>query len=118
MSHELNFPPNIENRLAAHAERTGQDVVHLIQIAVSRFVEEEVPDAQQQEWTDELNRRRCELIDKDLAGTIAVEERAELGVLQRQAERYFDRVAPPDIATVQQLHATLLSKISQIDEND
>lgn len=38
-------------------------------------------------WTDEKNRRRVELIDRKIAGTITAEQLAELAGLQRDAER-------------------------------
>ena len=61
-------------------------------------------------WTDSMNDRRCALIDKDIAKSITVDERVELAVLERQAAAYFDRVAPPPMQGVDQLHQELLSK--------
>ena len=118
MTHELNLPPEIETRLAAHAKATGQDVVHLIQIAVSKFVEEEVPRKSAIEWSDELNDRRCKLIDKDLSGEITVEERIELISLQKCAERYFDKAAPPPMDTAEKLYKDLLAKVNSANGND
>ena len=88
MSHDLNLPPEIESRLFAYAQQTGQDAVHLMRLVVSRFVEHEIPRKDEPEWTDELNVRRCELIHKDTAGEIGVEERVELLSLQKRAERH------------------------------
>ena len=90
MTHELNLPPEIESRLVAHAQETGQDVAYLIQTAVSRFVEEEIPASSDSDWNEELNSRRCALIDKDLAGDISIEESIELVSLQKRAERHRD----------------------------
>lgn len=61
-------------------------------------------------WSDSLNDRRCELIDKDIAQTISVDERVELAVLERQAAAYFDKIAPPPMAGVKELHQELLNK--------
>jgi len=61
-------------------------------------------------WTESVNDRRCELIDKDIAQTISVDERVELAVLERQADAYFDKIAPPPMAGVKELHQELLNK--------
>ena len=49
------------------------------------------------EWTEEKEARRCDLIDKDIAGTITIEERAELAVLDRQGNDHYDKIAPRPI---------------------
>jgi hypothetical protein len=61
-------------------------------------------------WSDQKDARRCELIDKDIAGTISDEERTELTVLERQANEYYDAVAPPPMEGARQLHQTLLNR--------
>jgi hypothetical protein len=43
MTYVVDFPENIEARLHQRAETTGEDVVHLIQVAVTEFVEKNVP---------------------------------------------------------------------------
>jgi len=60
------------------------------------------------EWTDAKNLRRVELIDKKVAGTITPVESIELHDLQRQAEIYFDDIAPPPMAGVAELHQHLI----------
>ena len=60
------------------------------------------------DWSDELNERRIELIDKDIQGTITAGERAELAELQRKAVAYRDRVAPLPIEGARRLHQQLL----------
>jgi predicted transcriptional regulator len=113
MSHDLNLSPEIESKLFEYAEATGQDAVHLMQLVVSRFVEHEIPRDGEPEWTDELNRRRVFLIEKDVAGELNVEEKVELHSLQKRAERYFDKVSSPDIETPTQLLEQLLAKANQ-----
>ena len=56
------------------------------------------------EWTDEKEARRRNLIDKDIAGTITVDERAELAILDRQGNEHYDRIAPRPIEGVRRLH--------------
>jgi hypothetical protein len=56
------------------------------------------------DWSDELNERRIELIDKDIQGNITPGERAELAELQRQAVAYRDWVAPLPIEGARRLH--------------
>ena len=45
MTYVVDFPENVEARLHQRAETTGEDVVHLIQVAVTEFVEKNVPSA-------------------------------------------------------------------------
>ncbi len=63
-----------------------------------------------EEWSDEKNERRCNLIDKEITGAITVEERIELNQLQRQAMAYRDRMAPLPMAGAVRLHAELVGK--------
>jgi hypothetical protein len=65
------------------------------------------------EWSDKLNERRIELIDKDIQGNITAEERVELAELQRRAVAYRDRVAPLPIEGARRLHQQLLERKGQ-----
>jgi hypothetical protein len=67
------------------------------------------------EWSNEMNNRRVELIDKDIQGSITPEERIELAELQRKAVDYRDRVAPLPIEGARRLHEQLLNKNRQQD---
>jgi hypothetical protein len=60
------------------------------------------------DWSDELNERRIELIDKDIQGAITIDERVELAELQRRAIAYRDRIAPLPIEGARRLHQQLL----------
>ena len=55
-----------------------------------------------QDWSDESNERRIDLIDKDIEGSITIEERAELA--DGKAVAYRDRVAPFPIEAARRLH--------------
>ena len=59
-------------------------------------------------WTDAKDRRRCALIDRSLHEELTAAENRELADLQRQAEAYFDEVAPPPIEGALRLHAQLM----------
>lgn len=61
-------------------------------------------------WTDAKNRRRAELVDKEIAGTLIPAEVLELASLQQQMIRYVDRVAPLPIEEARKLHRMLLEK--------
>lgn len=63
-------------------------------------------------WNDEKNRRRLALIDRRIADQLTTTESLELAVLQRQAEVHFDRVAPPPLQGVIELHQQLTSRDS------
>jgi RNA polymerase sigma factor (TIGR02999 family) len=60
------------------------------------------------DWSEELNERRIELIDRDIQGNITAGERSELAKLQREAVAYRDRVAPLPIEGARRLHKQLL----------
>jgi hypothetical protein len=115
MRHDLNLPPDIENRLFEYAQETGQDALHLMWAAISRFVEHEIRRDDEPEWTVELNERRCMLIKKDSAGETDIEERIELFSLQKRAEQYFDRVAGRDLETPSRLLENLLANANEAD---
>ena len=60
------------------------------------------------EWTDQMNRRRHELVDKQIANTLTPAEAAELADLQVGFDRFLDRVAPLPIDYARQI----LSRVS------
>lgn len=66
--------------------------------------------AQSHEWTDDKNARRCELIDKEIEGTLTRQDRIELEDLQQQAIEHLDRVAPWPHEGARKLHQQLLAK--------
>lgn len=64
-------------------------------------------------WSDDKNGRRLELIDKKVAQTITAVESLELADLQQQAETHFDKIAPPPMKGVAELHQQLLNRDNQ-----
>lgn len=58
-------------------------------------------------WTNDKNRRRCELVDRALSGTITDEERPELERLQEEMLVYRRTVAPLPIEDLRKLHQEL-----------
>ena len=65
------------------------------------------------EWTDAKNERRCDLIDKDIEGTILPSERRELEELQQQMLAYRRKMAPLPLKEAQRLHQELLKKAAE-----
>jgi hypothetical protein len=61
-------------------------------------------------WTEDLNQRRCDLINRKYAGTLAPAEAFELARLQEQMLRYRQRVAPLPLDDARRLHQELLEK--------
>jgi len=61
-------------------------------------------------WSDEKNARRCDLIDKQIEGTIGPAELRELEDLQAQLRRHLDEVAPFDLVAARKIHQQLLQK--------
>ena len=68
------------------------------------------------EWTDKKNDRRCELIDKDIEGTLRPFESRELELLQRQMLAYRRKKAPLPLKEAQILHQELLKKAGELDK--
>jgi hypothetical protein len=68
------------------------------------------------EWNEEKNARRCELIDKKIAGTLTLDAALELQVLQDEVLRYRQRVAPLPLEEARQLHRVLLEKAARAGE--
>ena len=64
------------------------------------------------EWTEEKNTRRCDLIDREIAGTLTVEELGALHRLQAEMLRHRRRVAPLPLEEARALHRQLLAKAS------
>ncbi len=64
-------------------------------------------------WNDAKNDRRCELIDKEIEGTLLPAEKRELEELQRQMRAYRRKVAPLPLKEVQRLHQQLLKKAAE-----
>ena len=69
-------------------------------------------------WTDAKNHRRAELVDKEIAGTLAPAEAIELAALQRQMIRCVDQVAPLPLEEARKLHRQLLAKASAATSGD
>lgn len=61
-------------------------------------------------WTKEKNVRRCFLIDREIEGTISLEEARELAALQRQMLQPVQRMAPLPMEATRRLHEELLAK--------
>ncbi len=64
-------------------------------------------------WTEAKNARRCELVDREIEGTLMPEEAAELAVLQEQMLQERRRLAPVPLEDLQKLHQKLLEKAQQ-----
>jgi len=61
-------------------------------------------------WTEEKNARRCELIDREIDGTLSPMEAVELSRLQAEMLRYRRTVAPLPLEDARRLHQELLAK--------
>jgi hypothetical protein len=64
-------------------------------------------------WTDEKNRRRCELLDRKYDRGLSPAEEAELALLQEAMYRHIDRVAPLPLDAARALHQELLQKAAR-----
>ncbi|MEX0819010.1 MAG: hypothetical protein WD070_05445 [Pirellulaceae bacterium] len=129
MAHRLN--PELQRAL--HTNQDELEVVdpstnqHYVIVAKDRWLErvgEHATIAQNEhrqardgdavnEWTDDKNRRRAELVDRQIAGSLTVDERAELDSLQQQMRVYREKVAPLPLEDTRQLHYELMEKARQ-----
>jgi hypothetical protein len=66
-----------------------------------------------EEWTEEQNRRRCELIDRKYDHGLSPAEEAELALLQNAMYRFIDKVAPLPLDAARRLHQELLEKAAR-----
>jgi len=62
------------------------------------------------DWNDLKNARRCELVDREIEGTLLPDEAAELAVLQQQMLAERRRLAPVPLDDLRRLHQELLAK--------
>lgn len=63
---------------------------------------------QNDDWSEQRQRRRAKLIDKDIAGIATDAERAELTELDRLANEHFDIVAQPPVDGARRLYQQLV----------
>ena len=61
-------------------------------------------------WTEEKNRRRCELIDRKYDHGLSPSEEGELALLQEAMYRAIDKLAPLPLDAARSLHQELLEK--------
>jgi len=61
-------------------------------------------------WTEEKNSRRCQLIDKEIEGTLSPIETRELAQLQAAMLKYRHSVAPLPLKDLRELHQELLQR--------
>ena len=64
--------------------------------------------SQETVWTDDKNRRRCELVDKEIDGTISPDDRIDLEELQEEMLSYRRTVAPLPLRELRKMHQELL----------
>jgi antitoxin (DNA-binding transcriptional repressor) of toxin-antitoxin stability system len=90
-------------------ESAGRPVACVVPLKKST----EVASALEGEWTEEKNRRRCELLDRKYDHGLSPSEEAELALLQDAMHRTIDKVAPLPLDLARSLHQELLEKAAQ-----
>lgn len=63
-----------------------------------------------EEWTEAKNARRCELIDREVANMLTLEEAQELASLQQEMLRHRRRLAPLPLEDARKLYEELLQE--------
>jgi hypothetical protein len=69
--------------------------------------------AQAGPWTEAKANRRCDLVDREIDGTLTSEEAVELEALQRQMRQERQRLAPVPLGELRRLHQELLTRAQQ-----
>ncbi len=99
-------PLPVRQFLETHAN--GSDGVAIVNEGRTKYrllpVVDDIP------WNEDSNRRRFELIDREIAGTISPEESLELERLQMDFRRFRHRVAPLPLAETRELLESLERK--------
>jgi len=68
------------------------------------------------EWSDELNDRRCDLVDKKIDHGLSPEEATELERLQTRMLAYRRKVAPRPLEEARKVHQQLLKEAAEHDD--
>ena len=66
-----------------------------------------------QEWSNEKNDRRRDLVDKEIDGVLTADEKSELEHLQAQMLAYSRKVTPRPIAEALRVHQQLLREAQE-----
>jgi hypothetical protein len=107
----LSLPIDPEGSLV---ELNGQALARVTPLKGQRNGDPEVNEP----WTDEKNARRCALVDREIDGTLTLEESAELEVLQQQMLRERRKLAPVPLDDLRRLHQELLNKAQKQRDQD
>ncbi|MFO0810854.1 MAG: hypothetical protein U0746_19675 [Gemmataceae bacterium] len=103
-------PDAVKRFFASLALTPEGSVVEMNGSPVARVLPAAAVPAAVGEWTPDLNRRRCELIDKKYDAGLTPAEEAELAALREGLRRFMDRVAPVPLDDMRRLHQQLLEK--------
>jgi len=101
----------IETRVTSE---TTLGILELLQDGRTAYLAERF--ALQESWTKEKNRRRCELVDKEIDGTLSQQDRNELDTLQAEMLAYRRKLAPLPLDELRELHQELLRDVSGQEE--
>jgi hypothetical protein len=81
----------------------GRPVARVLPVTIAEVTDD---------WNAAKDARRCELIDREIAGTLTTDEAAELRNLQAEMLRHRRKVAPLPLEDARRLHRELLAKAS------
>jgi hypothetical protein len=69
------------------------------------------------EWSDEKNARRCELIDREIAGATTDDEQRELERLQLEVDEHVARSVPRPLAELEKIKQLLCQENAEGEES-
>jgi hypothetical protein len=115
MTHlNLNSCPVAVREFVMAIPRNGEETILELDGKPYASIRSHVDDPSGQ-WSDAKNARRCELIERDVDGTISTEETGELESLQLEFRRYRHRVAPLPLAETRRMLEELEIKVGAAD---
>lgn len=74
--------------------------------------------AEEERWTEAKNKRRCELVDSEIDGTLSSSEKLELQRLQAEMLACRRELAPLPLDEVRKLHQALIRKAAKAHEEE
>ena len=111
MTLKIDLDPEAQKSLESAADLKGIEAEDLAaQLVVMGLSADESVQSERPEepWSDEKNKRRCQLIDQQIEGEITQKERLELNRLQMELRHFLNKEAGFDLDSAKAIHRKLL----------
>lgn len=111
---ELDFQKAAIAAMSATLRDSGLSEEHLLAFLGEALKREKSPSVK---WTQELNQRRIDLIDRKIAGDISYDEKAELATLTNALRAKVSAETMHEVSGARELHAKLKAMDSKLDQS-